>query len=140
MENITLFIYFGLTLGQIAVIILLIVFHRNEIRELRDRLMARDYHDYSVGKAIQKAKPLTDVQQAEAALGITPDDKAMSDRLPVSWPKGIMPAKITKDHKRKGKYKVRTPGGTKGQGMTLRNAKRQVRLLQAVDHGWKPTK
>lgn len=50
-----------------------------------------------------------------------------------------MPAKIHKDRKRKGKFTVKTPGGTKGKGMTLRNAKRQVRLLNAIDHGWKPT-
>jgi len=51
-----------------------------------------------------------------------------------------MPAKMTRDRKRSGKYRVYTPKGTKGTGMTLRNAKRQVRLLNAIDHGWKPTK
>ena len=51
-----------------------------------------------------------------------------------------MPATISRDRKRKGKYTVRTPGGVKGHGMTLRNAKRQVRLLNAIDHGLKPTK
>lgn len=51
-----------------------------------------------------------------------------------------MPVTIRKDPKRKGKFKTSTPGGTKGTGMTLRNAKRQARLLYAVDHGWKPTK
>lgn len=51
-----------------------------------------------------------------------------------------MPAKISKDKKRKGKFTVRTPGGVKGRGMTLRNAKRQVRLLNAIDHGWEPTR
>jgi len=49
-----------------------------------------------------------------------------------------MPATISKDRKHKSKYVVRTPNGIKGKGMTLRNAKRQVRLLNAVDHGWKP--
>lgn len=48
-----------------------------------------------------------------------------------------MPVKIKK---KRGKYEVYTPSGTKGKGMTLRNAKRQVRLLNAIDHGWKPTK
>lgn len=37
-------------------------------------------------------------------------------------------------------YTVRTPGGVKGKGMTLRNAKAQERLLNAVDHGFKPDK
>ncbi|UCE51992.1 MAG: hypothetical protein JSV31_22435 [Desulfobacterales bacterium] len=38
-----------------------------------------------------------------------------------------------------GKWTVSTPGGVKGRGMTLRNANRQIRLLNAVEHGWKPT-
>jgi hypothetical protein len=46
-----------------------------------------------------------------------------------------MPAEIDKDPNRKGKYTVSTPGGIKGCGMTLRNAKRQARLLNAIDHG-----
>ena len=37
-----------------------------------------------------------------------------------------------------GKYTVSTPNGVKGRGMTLRNANRQIRLLNAVDHGFKP--
>lgn len=48
-----------------------------------------------------------------------------------------MPAEISKDG---DKWKVSTPGGVKGEKMTLRNAKRQARLLNAVDHGWKPRK
>lgn len=51
-----------------------------------------------------------------------------------------MPVTIRKDPKRKGKYMTSTPGGNKGEGMTLRNAIRQKRLLQAVDHGWKPSR
>ena len=39
-----------------------------------------------------------------------------------------------------GKYKVVTPNGVHSKGSTLYNAKRQQRLLNAVDHGWKPTK
>lgn len=48
-----------------------------------------------------------------------------------------MPAKKRKT--KKG-YTVSTPGGVKGRGMTLRNANAQIRLLNAIDHGWKPTK
>lgn len=47
-----------------------------------------------------------------------------------------MPVKIRK----KGKnYQVSTPGGVKAKGTTKRKAKAQERLLNAVEHGWKPT-
>lgn len=48
-----------------------------------------------------------------------------------------MPAR---KRKTKRGYTVYTPGGVKGRGMTLRNAKKQIRLLNAIDHGWKPDK
>ncbi|MEJ5360147.1 MAG: hypothetical protein WHT06_15915 [Desulfobacterales bacterium] len=48
-----------------------------------------------------------------------------------------MPATIEKEE---GGYTVRTPGGVKGRKMTLRNAKAQARLLNAIDHGWRPAK
>lgn len=38
-----------------------------------------------------------------------------------------------------GKVKVTSPNGVKSKGSTKRNADRQVRLLRAVDHGFKPT-
>ena len=38
-----------------------------------------------------------------------------------------------------GKFRVVTPNGVHGKEMTEANADRQVRLLNAVDHGWKPT-
>jgi hypothetical protein len=40
----------------------------------------------------------------------------------------------------KGGYQNRTPGGVKGKRMTKKNALSQKRLLNAIDHGWKPTK
>lgn len=46
-----------------------------------------------------------------------------------------MPAKIRKTD---GKYSVRTPSGVKAEGTTLRKAKAQQRLLNAIDHGFKP--
>ncbi len=48
-----------------------------------------------------------------------------------------MPVKLTKlDHK----YKVSTPHGTKAKGTTLKKAKAQERLLNAVEHSsWRPT-
>jgi hypothetical protein len=49
-----------------------------------------------------------------------------------------MPAKIKKDPSGTG-YQVSTPNGIKGSKMTLKNARAQVRLLNAIDHGWKPT-
>ncbi len=72
--------------GLITVIILLIVYHRKDTRDLRDRLMSRDFHDFSVGKAIQAARPIiqSDAEEAERALGVTQEDKELSDRLPVS--------------------------------------------------------
>ncbi len=48
-----------------------------------------------------------------------------------------MPVKIKSlgDHK----YKVSTPSGTKAKHTTLKKAKSQQRLINAVDHGWVPT-
>jgi len=36
-------------------------------------------------------------------------------------------------------YQVRTPGGVKAKHTTKAKAERQKRLLNAVEHGWKPT-
>jgi hypothetical protein len=47
-----------------------------------------------------------------------------------------MPVSISKHG---GKYQVSTPHGVKAKGTTLAKAKSQERLLNAVDHGWKPT-
>jgi signal transduction histidine kinase len=81
-------IFAGITIiGLISVIILLMVFHQKDTRDLRDRLMARDFHDYSVGKVIQQIPPKvrTDVEEAEAALGgISDEDRHQGDRLPVT--------------------------------------------------------
>jgi hypothetical protein len=38
-----------------------------------------------------------------------------------------------------GGYRVSGPHGTKAKHTTKEKAKRQVRLLRAIDHGWKPT-
>ena len=37
-----------------------------------------------------------------------------------------------------GRYRVSTPKGVKSKGTTKRKAERQRRLLNAVDHGWRP--
>ena len=37
------------------------------------------------------------------------------------------------------RYRVSTPGGTKAKSTTKAKAERQQRLLNAIDHGWKPT-
>lgn len=47
-----------------------------------------------------------------------------------------MPAKITRV---KGGYKVSTPNGTHAKKTSKKKAMAQKRLLNAVDHGWKPT-
>lgn len=36
-------------------------------------------------------------------------------------------------------YEVRTPHGVKAKRTTKKKAKRQARLLRAVEHGWRPT-
>lgn len=38
-----------------------------------------------------------------------------------------------------GKVQVRTPGGIKAKSTTPAKAERQKHLLNAVEHGWKPT-
>ena len=48
-----------------------------------------------------------------------------------------MPAKIIKKGK---KYEVKTPNGVHAKGTTLSKAKKQQRLLNAIDHGWDPKK
>ena len=39
----------------------------------------------------------------------------------------------------KGGYRVSTPHGTKAKHTTKAKAMKQKRLLNAVEHGWKPT-
>ncbi len=47
-----------------------------------------------------------------------------------------MPVKLTKLD---GKVRVSTPHGVKSKGTTMAKAKAQKRLLQGIEHGWKPT-
>lgn len=47
-----------------------------------------------------------------------------------------MPVKISKV---KGGYKVSTPSGVHAKKTTKTKAEAQRRLLNAVEHGWKPT-
>lgn len=39
----------------------------------------------------------------------------------------------------KGKVRVTSPHGVKAKATTPAKAKRQMNLLRAVEHGWKPT-
>lgn len=39
----------------------------------------------------------------------------------------------------KGGYRVSTPNSIKAKRTTKAKAKKQKRLLNAVDHGWRPT-
>lgn len=48
-----------------------------------------------------------------------------------------MPVKVTKTD---GKYQVKTPGGVKAKGTTKEKAKKQAKLLNAIDHGFVPKK
>ncbi len=47
-----------------------------------------------------------------------------------------MPVRIRKV---RGGYKVSTPHGTKANKTSLAKAKSQKKLLDAVEHGWRPT-
>ncbi len=47
-----------------------------------------------------------------------------------------MPVKFTK--LKSGKVRVKTPGGVKAKSTTMAKAKKQARLLRAIDHGFKP--
>lgn len=49
-----------------------------------------------------------------------------------------MPAKITKN--KDGSFKVTTPNAVHAKGTTKEKAEAQVRLLNAVDHGFVPDK
>ena len=48
-----------------------------------------------------------------------------------------MPYRIVK--LKSGKVKVLSPHGTRAKATSLPKAKRQVRLLQGIKHGWRPT-
>ena len=48
---------------------------------------------------------------------------------------GYVPVKI----KKVDGYRVSTPHGIKAKHTTMAKAQRQKRLLNAVEHGWKPT-
>ena len=48
-----------------------------------------------------------------------------------------MPVTIKKTEKG---YRVSTPSGIHAKGTTREKAESQKRLLNAVEHGWKPTK
>jgi hypothetical protein len=49
-----------------------------------------------------------------------------------------MPVKMQK--LKGGKVRVSTPVGVKAKATTPAKAKAQRRLLNAIDHGWKPSK
>lgn len=40
----------------------------------------------------------------------------------------------------KGGFRVRTPNAVHARRTTAAKAKRQQRLLNAIEHGWKPTR
>jgi hypothetical protein len=48
-----------------------------------------------------------------------------------------MPVKIERVDM--GGFKVSTPGGVKAKATSFQKAKSQERLLNAVEHGWRPT-
>jgi hypothetical protein len=51
-----------------------------------------------------------------------------------------MPVTIRKPKKgSRAGVRVSTPGGVKSKGSTQENAVKQARILNAVEHGWKPS-
>ncbi len=86
MNSIDYIAFISIMLGLMGIIVLLLIFHRKDTKDLRDRIMSKDFHDYSVGQVLQKAKPkvMTDAEQVEEIYGITKEDKEQVDRLPVS--------------------------------------------------------
>lgn len=48
-----------------------------------------------------------------------------------------MPYQMSKE--KSGKYQVKGPSGVHAKGTTKAKAEAQMRLLQAVEHGWRPT-
>ena len=50
-----------------------------------------------------------------------------------------MPVKIIKN-KDNHTYRVITPGGMKSKSTTKKNAEKQKKLLNAIEHGFKPKK
>lgn len=46
-----------------------------------------------------------------------------------------MPVKI---EKKDGEYEVSTPHGVKSKGTSKKKAEAQKRLLDAIEHGWRP--
>lgn len=47
---------------------------------------------------------------------------------------------VKKKKLKSGKVRVSTPGGVKAKATTPTKAKKQERLLNAIEHGWKPTR
>lgn len=47
---------------------------------------------------------------------------------------------VTKKRIKGGKVRVSTPGGVKAKATTPEKAAAQERLLNAIEHGWKPNK
>lgn len=49
-----------------------------------------------------------------------------------------MPVRVSKT--KSGKYRVSTPNGVHAKGTTKAKAMAQERLLNAIEHGWRPSK
>jgi len=82
--------YWVLVTFQFVALILIMRYFNQERRELRkvnaqlhDRLMAKNFGDYSAGVRMQK-KPMTDVEVMEKLYDITEEDKIQADRLSVA--------------------------------------------------------
>jgi hypothetical protein len=88
-------IFLTISFGMIVVclfvlMILQLVYFRSErrryleeIEDLQNRFMAKDFRDYSTGMHIMNP-PLTDIEQVEKLLGIDEEEKQRADRLSVA--------------------------------------------------------
>ena len=82
--------YWVLIIFQFIALFLIVRYFNQERKGLHeinkglfDRLMAKNFQDYSAGIRIQQ-KPMTDVEIVEKLYDITEEDKEKVDRLPVT--------------------------------------------------------
>ena len=96
-QNLMLLVGLAVLLGAMLLFLLVLIinqraerkYHRVELadarevaKELLDRFMAKDYHDYAVGRHIQQ--PPTTAEELEEILGTTDEDREEADGIPVT--------------------------------------------------------
>jgi len=56
-------------------------YYRSQLGNALDRLMAKDFRDYSIGRHIQQP---TDAEELEKILDVTEEDRRAADGIPVN--------------------------------------------------------